>query len=89
MNGWLSGRLCHDRDLALLQVLEFVPLIVPLTSLRILMHLRIYSYLFDLFGRGERIRTSDHFHPKEVRYQAALRPDPLIITVRPRARRVC
>ena len=26
-------------------------------------------------GRGERIRTSDHFTPSEVRYQAALRPE--------------
>jgi hypothetical protein len=26
-------------------------------------------------GRCERIRTSDPFHPKEVRYQAALRTD--------------
>src|SRR3546814_18729954 len=26
-------------------------------------------------GRGDKIRTCDHFHPKEVRYQAALRPD--------------
>ncbi len=27
------------------------------------------------FGRGERIRTSDHLHPMQVRYQAALRPE--------------
>ena len=26
-------------------------------------------------GRGERIRTSDHLHPMQVRYQAALRPE--------------
>ena len=26
-------------------------------------------------GRGERIRTSDPLLPKQVRYQAALRPD--------------
>jgi hypothetical protein len=31
--------------------------------------------MFDLFGRGERIRTSDPLHPMQVRYQAALRPD--------------
>ena len=31
---------------------------------------------FDLkIGRGEKIRTSDPFSPREVRYQAALRPD--------------
>ena len=28
-----------------------------------------------LDGRGERIRTSDPLLPKQVRYQAALRPD--------------
>gem|GEM_PF-4300576 len=26
-------------------------------------------------GRGERIRTSDHLHPIQVRYQAALHPE--------------
>jgi hypothetical protein len=26
-------------------------------------------------GRGERIRTSDPLRPRQVRYQAALRPD--------------
>ena len=30
---------------------------------------------FYLFGRGERIRTSDPLHPMQVRYQAALRPE--------------
>ena len=29
----------------------------------------------DPTGRGERIRTSDPLLPKQVRYQAALRPD--------------
>ena len=29
----------------------------------------------DSTGRGERIRTSDHLHPMQVRYQAALRPE--------------
>ena len=28
-----------------------------------------------MFGRGERIRTSDPLRPRQVRYQAALRPD--------------
>ena len=28
-----------------------------------------------LFGRGERIRTSDPLLPKQMRYQTALRPD--------------
>ena len=28
-----------------------------------------------LSGRGERIRTSDHLTPSQVRYQAALRPE--------------
>ena len=27
-------------------------------------------------GRGERIRTSDPLYPKQVRYQAAPRPEP-------------
>ena len=31
-------------------------------------------------GRGERIRTSDPLRPRQVRYQAALRPDSQIIT---------
>jgi hypothetical protein len=30
---------------------------------------------FNIFGRGEKIRTSDPLHPMQVRYQAALRPD--------------
>jgi hypothetical protein len=30
----------------------------------------------DFIGRGERIRTSDPLRPRQVRYQAALRPDP-------------
>ncbi len=29
----------------------------------------------NIIGRGERIRTSDPLLPKQVRYQAALRPD--------------
>ena len=29
-----------------------------------------------LYGRGERIRTSDPLYPKQVRYQAAPRPEP-------------
>ena len=28
-------------------------------------------------GRGDWIRTSDHLNPIQVRYQAALRPDPV------------
>ncbi len=28
-----------------------------------------------MYGRGERIRTSDPLLPKQMRYQAALRPD--------------
>ncbi len=28
-----------------------------------------------MIGRGERIRTSDHLHPMQVRYQTALHPD--------------
>ena len=31
--------------------------------------------VIDLIGRGERIRTSDHLHPIQVRYQAALHPE--------------
>ncbi len=30
-------------------------------------------------GRGDWIRTSDPLRPRQVRYQAALRPDSLII----------
>ncbi len=33
------------------------------------------GYLGEKNGRGERIRTSDHLHPIQVRYQTALRPD--------------
>src|SRR6266568_3799287 len=31
------------------------------------------------YGRGEKIRTSDPLLPKQVRYQAALRPDQIFI----------
>ena len=41
---------------------------------------------FDLkIGRGEKIRTSDPFSPREVRYQAALRPDRLGVFAAKRA----
>ena len=33
------------------------------------------SAIRDESGRGERIRTSDHLTPSQVRYQAALRPE--------------
>lgn len=33
------------------------------------------AFLILGIGRGERIRTSDHLHPIQVRYQAALRPE--------------
>jgi hypothetical protein len=32
-----------------------------------------------MFGRGDWIRTSDPLRPRQVRYQAALRPDSLSI----------
>ena len=38
------------------------------------------TQVIDLIGRGERIRTSDHLHPMQVRYQAALRPEEIIIS---------
>ena len=34
-----------------------------------------FSEYIRKFGRGERIRTSDHLTPSQVRYQAALRPE--------------
>ena len=33
----------------------------------------------EQFGRGDWIRTSDPLRPRQVRYQAALRPDILIL----------
>ena len=36
--------------------------------------LAIIRQPFVFFGRGERIRTSDHLNPIQVRYQTALRP---------------
>ena len=33
-------------------------------------------------GRGDWIRTSDPLRPRQVRYQAALRPDILLVIVR-------
>jgi hypothetical protein len=43
------------------------------------------------FGRGDRIRTSDPLRPRQVRYQAALRPDPRRFSVshRNKERRNC
>ncbi len=32
------------------------------------------SKFWVVIGRGEKIRTSDHLNPIQVRYQAALRP---------------
>ena len=34
-----------------------------------------YYRIWGNIGRGERIRTSDHLTPSQVRYQAALRPE--------------
>ena len=36
--------------------------------------------LFYFYGRGDRIRTYDPLVPNQMRYQAALRPDPIIVT---------
>ena len=36
-----------------------------------------FGILQKLNGRGERIRTSDPLLPKQVRYQTALRPEPV------------
>jgi len=36
--------------------------------------------LFCFFGRGDRIRTYDPLVPNQMRYQAALRPDVVIVT---------
>ncbi len=38
------------------------------------------TYL-DINGRGERIRTSDPLVPNQVRYQTALRPEPLVVNI--------
>ena len=40
-----------------------------------------HKYLKEgrIAGRDERIRTSDPLNPIQVRYQAALRPDSLIV----------
>ena len=38
-------------------------------------------YLGVLNGRGERIRTSDPLVPNQVRYQTALRPEPLVVNI--------
>jgi hypothetical protein len=32
------------------------------------------TIVFAIYSRGERIRTSDHLNPIQVRYQAALHP---------------
>ena len=36
--------------------------------------------LLILFGRGGQIRTGDPLRPRQVRYQAALRPDILLLS---------
>src|SRR5574340_261238 len=38
-----------------------------------------WPYLLDSIGRGGQIRTADPLRPRQVRYQAALRPDSLFI----------
>ncbi len=37
-----------------------------------------YMQLIDFIGRDGVIRTHDPLHPMQVRYQAALRPEPLL-----------
>ena len=37
------------------------------------------SYSLDSIGRGGQIRTADPLRPRQVRYQAALRPDILLL----------
>ena len=34
-----------------------------------------YPFLIFFIGRDDWIRTSDHLHPMQMRYQAALHPD--------------
>ena len=36
------------------------------------------EWTLDLIGRGDWIRTSDPLRPRQVRYQAALRPDVVV-----------
>ena len=43
--------------------------------------------LLKINGRGERIRTSDPLVPNQVRYQTALRPEPLVVKVSLQKRR--
>jgi hypothetical protein len=40
----------------------------------------VFSNYLKGIGRGERIRTSDPLRPRQVRYQAALRPDFFMVT---------
>jgi hypothetical protein len=55
----------------------------PLFYQRLIVHYWMSSDVsrFDL-GRGGEIRTPDPLLPKQMRYQAALRPDSLLIVAR-------
>ncbi len=47
--------------------------------------LSVSAPLAEVFGRGDRIRTYDPLFPKQMRYQAALRPEPGVCVVCPPA----
>ena len=68
-------RLCYKKErLPSLATLKFThPPYVHLTCR--MSNIRFSIQPIELSGRGERIRTSDPLLPKQVRYQAALRPD--------------
>src|SRR5579883_1810651 len=57
-----------------LSYLFFLPSVLSPSFQFILTILTIRALIFRV-GRGERIRTSDPLRPRQVRYQAALRPD--------------
>ena len=38
-------------------------------------HFNVVKITLEFIGRGDWIRTSDPLRPRQVRYQAALRPD--------------
>ncbi len=58
------------------------PIYAPRTHSRVLVAFSCSGKIMKLngiAGRDERIRTSDPLNPIQVRYQAALRPDALIV----------
>ena len=58
---------------------DFVGALATKTTTAEFLTIENHPYPIDSIGRGGEIRTHDPLRPRQVRYQAALRPDMLLL----------